>query len=356
MLSQALQSLVGSLVAAATGAAALPANAPLPPVPHGFNIVKTTTNSQGQVIDWIRREDQGPIATPPPTSVPGDSLANLKSVQELVAQPRYQGLPGTVPVLRNANFKHPKKQLPPHMAGNQTEHAKRDGNPHCCTDGYSGTQTVEAGWMHYGDIADTYDQSKDQQSFLFTFFTTNGYRSMADYICGYLSYVKGWVQYDSEVHPGYFFSPVSTIGGTQKELTIGYTLHENNWWCSVGGKFIGYYPSSLFNKNSANPSNTLAAGANQISFYGEVTNEMSTYTTSDMGSGNYSDQVYGKAAYIKNIQYYSTNDQAVNFDTYSVQVDTQRGYQVQSYFNSGNAGWNSYMFLGGPGGDGKVGT
>lgn len=399
MLSQTLQTLVVGLVAAAGVATALPA-ANIPPPHHGFKIVKTTTNSYGQVIDWVMRDSQGTVAQPPPESFLGSAAhSKRKALQELVAQPRYQGPPGTVPIVRNLRL--PAKVLAPHLdRNNETSSlAARAGNPHwyayaiqdvanhggvadfnifnpavqdsqdfslvqtaiartgaSCTDGSSGVQTVEAGWMHYGLIADTYDPSKDQQSFLFTFFNTNGYRKQADYLGGYPSYYKGWVQYDSDVHPGYFFSPVSTIGGTQKELTIGYTLYKDNWWCSVGGKFIGYYPASLFSKNSSNPSNTLAAGANEISFYGEVTNGLSTYTTSDMGSGNYPDQGYGKAAYIRNIQYYNTDGAAVNFNTNAIKADEARGYKVQTFFNSGKTGWNSYMYLGGPGGDGKIGA
>ena len=209
-------------------------------------------------------------------------------------------------------------------------------------------QTVEAGWQHYHDLV------KSDKAYLFTFFNTNGYNAQADNQAGYNQQVKGWVQVDKTVHPGYFFSPGSTIGGDQHDLNIKYYLYQGNWWLAVGGTSIGYYPGTLFS-NPVSSGGSLKDYSDSIAFYGEITSPGGA-TPTDMGSGNYPDKGYGQAAYIKNINYIDTSDKTVTYNTRSYDADTDKGYNIAPFFNSGKAGWGSYMYLGGPGGDGIVGA
>ena len=63
--------------------------------------------------------------------------------------------------------------------------------------------------------------------------------------------VDGWVQYDNQIYPGTTFTPYSTRGGNQYKLTIKYQLYQNNWWFACQGRWIGYYPASLFMGNQS---------------------------------------------------------------------------------------------------------
>jgi hypothetical protein len=83
----------------------------IPAAAHSLQIVKTTTNSDGSVIDWVHRDSQvpdGKIATPPPLPVTSLSSTNDSSgspwatlrtlnVAGLETPPE-----GTVPVLRSS--------------------------------------------------------------------------------------------------------------------------------------------------------------------------------------------------------------------------------------------------------------
>lgn len=358
-----------------------------------YKVVKTTTNSYGDTIDWVMRESQGVIATPPPAELLGERVLaeNVTSLTfaHLIAQPQNQGPAGAVPVMRSSG-RFPNKVANPllikgagaqrravgdHYYANSAQDVANHGggadfsmfNPYVEDDhdfsliqvavarnvqdpDYGSViQTVEAGWMHYYDVG-----QNSNAPFLFTFYNTDGYHHQADNLGGYNQMYKGWVQYDSTVHPGYRFSPISTIGGEQHDLRIQYYLYQSNWWLYVAGKAIGYYPASLFSQKQA-ASATLSSGADSIAFYGEVTTSRADGTNTDMGSGNYPDTGYGKAGYIRNIQYYDTSDALVGYNTNLVAEDTNRGYKIAPFFNSGKSGWNSYMFLGGPGSDGKIG-
>ena len=102
-------------------------------------------------------------------------------------------------------------------------------------------QTVEAGWQNYPNL--------NNDVALFTFFNTNGYTAGGNNLGGYNQQVQGWVQYDQTVFPGTKFSTHSAIGGTQYTLGIEYLLSGGNWWLSVNGAWIGYYPALFIRRH-----------------------------------------------------------------------------------------------------------
>ncbi|KAI0478281.1 hypothetical protein F4859DRAFT_52327 [Xylaria cf. heliscus] len=363
----------------------------------GLEVVATTTTSDGQVVDWVLPESQtgGQIAAAPPAPPTKRSLeANRAAVRALLASDAgKQGPNGTVPIPRTSGARAPKR-LPSKQdhgaqpkidaaadsyAGqhwyassgqNVNNHGGkgtfslfkafvqngadfsllqtaviRNGADHAGTG--TVTQTVEAGWINY--------PNQVSAPHLFSYFTTNGYSADGDNVGGWNRDHAGWVQVDSTIYPGIAFSPLSTDGGSQYELEIGYYLSGGNWWLWCLDRYIGYYPASLFSQN-VNAANTLADHSDIIDFYGEIYNSETTLTTTDMGSGEFPNTGFGKSAYIHNIQYINTGNtyQDYNGQNQLIVSDTSR-YNILPTWSSGT-NWGSYFYLGGPGAGGKIGA
>lgn len=350
----------------------------------GLDVVKTVTLPNGQVIDWVRKESQGEIASPPPSTSAGKA-------PKLVAQHAFndntRGPEGTVPILRNSGINLPKK-LPPnsskkssrvyprqyqgqHWYVSTSEIVDNNGGSaslsmfkayvqssgdfsllqtaviHESNGGSVPIQTLESGWINYPDQV--------RNPHLFTFFTTNGYSQDGDNIGGWNTDQKGWVQVDSSIYPGIELSPLSVVGGDQHEVSIRYNLHNGSWWLGVNEKWVGYYPANLYSQGGNDPSDTLETKANQINWYGEIYQSESALTTTDMGSGHFAKDGYGKAAYFHNLLYTDTNgqDQVYDGSQGTVVSDSQR-YSIDAHWNTAEA-WGSYFFLGGPGAGGQIG-
>lgn len=380
-----------------------------------LNAVKTTTHPNGQVIDWVPIESQGKIASPPP--LPATPLNVLPSGQAkqsdkqtlrplslLELEGAEKGPGGTVPIPRqNLNLLSPDQSLqqrlskPPRpVAPKESESqatAPQTAWPHWYANsgqivpnlGSSGTislfdaavqnpqdfsllqtaviknnvptpgnpsqrciQTVEAGWINY--------PAQVAQPHLFTYFNTNGYTQAGDYLGGWNTDVKGWVQVDTTIFPGTIFSPLSQDGGAQYEIKVQYQLYQGNWWLFVLNNWIGYYPASLFSNNEADPSQTLAQGADEVNWYGEIYQTDTNLTTTDMGSGEWPSSRWTHSAYINNITYFDTSSNVQIYDgSQETFASDSTRYQIETHYNSGT-NWGSYVWLGGPGAGGQIGA
>lgn len=208
------------------------------------------------------------------------------------------------------------------------------------------TQTVEAGWINF--------INQVSQPHLFTYYTTNGYLQEGDNQGGWNTEFTGWVQVDSTIHPGSVFTPLSVDGGAQHSLQVEYNLHQGNWWLAVAGRWIGYYPASLFSSVSSNDaSTTLAGGSDDIYFYGEVYNGEDALTPTDMGSGEFAAAGYGRAGYIMNMTYTDAQNASMPYNGVFTDSDVTR-YTHEAHLLSGT-NMGSYAFIGGPGAGGVVG-
>ena len=306
-----------------------------------MKIVATTNTPMGQTVDWIPRESQGNVASPPPALQvkPGGSVT--LATPELEMEGAERGPEGTVPVLRknldNLKFDEPlekflnkvkgarpgieskdivsvragthrygdfpflfQQEPTDHVLGSSQQAVNCYGgsgnlsywNPYVQTNGdfsllqtgmintqQGYDQTAEAGWQVYDGL------NGDTASHLFTYFTVNGYTVGGNNLGGYDRDVAGWVQYSSTIFPGTVFSPYSVRGGGQTVLGIQYQLFQGNWWLAVNGSFIGYYPASLYAINGST-NNTLGNNANYIGWWGEVFDDQTEAggrTTTDMG-------------------------------------------------------------------------
>ncbi|KAH8156248.1 hypothetical protein CIB48_g12001 [Xylaria polymorpha] len=361
----------------------------------GLDVVATTTTADGQIIDWVLPDSQtgSNLATPPSAPPSKRSIhSNQAAVRALLANSQ-QGPNGTVPVPRTSGVKAPKR-LPTkeddgsmarinaaadsyagqHWYASSGQNVANHGGKgtfslfkayvqsgadfsllqtavirtnaaHAGTGGV--TQTVEAGWINYPNQVNA--------PHLFSYFTTNGYSADGDNVGGWNRDHAGWVQADSSLYPGISFSPLSTDGGAQYELEIGYYLSGGNWWLWCLDRYIGYYPASLFSQG-VNAADTLADHSDVIDFYGEIYNSETSLTTTDMGSGEWPQTGFGKSAYIHNIQFINTGNtyQDYNGQNQFVVSDTNR-YNILPTWSSGT-NWGSYFYLGGPGAGGQIGA
>ncbi|KUJ06453.1 uncharacterized protein LY89DRAFT_769335 [Mollisia scopiformis] len=347
--------------------------------------IKATTINGDRKIHWISKDSQGSIAQEPPTPPPRHkSSNNATAIPELKQHGAQRGPPGTVPIaLSNLDYlDHPgsRKQAPnsttfeskrqysgDHWYSSSTQYVSNLGgsadfslfSPYVAnTNDFSLLQTLvgrttdvpkwhtlEAGWINYPiQIAEAH---------LFTYFTTCQYTCYGDYLGGYNTDVKGWVQTSDTIFPGTVFTP-SVDGGTQYELEILTYLYQDNWWVWVQDGYIGYYPASIWSNANNGANGTLADGADSIFYYGEVYQSEDALTTTDMGNGEFgASNGFGKAAYIHNMQYFDTNSVAQDYTAGFWDSDDSR-YNFQNTVSSGGS-WGSYVYLGGPGAEGIVG-
>ncbi|KAJ8755843.1 hypothetical protein K2173_024388 [Erythroxylum novogranatense] len=109
----------------------------------------------------------------------------------------------------------------------------------------------------------------------------------------------GFVQISGNYALGPVLEPTSTYGGSQYEIDV--IIHKDtfnrNWWLNINGEEIGYWPRNLFT--------SLADSANVINIGGQVINNQykGHHTTTQMGSGHFPNEGFGKAAYIGHISY-----------------------------------------------------
>jgi len=364
-----------------------------------LEIVCTSRTPHGQVIDWIPRESQlrgaQKVAEPPPSAYrfKSDKERPDKLAPFELEDPKVErGPKGTVPILRknldgisfNQSLakllgKYPFANFEAAIAGRMQPQPSVDGphwhamtqqaiicfggdgvlaafDPYCeNSDDFSlmqialsnsdtgRLQTVEAGWQ---ERKDSYG---DWVPHLFTYYTTNGYSEDGDNKGGYNQDVDGWVQYDGSVHPGAISSPNSTRGGEQYAMQIKYQLYQGNWWFMCNGRWLGYYPDSLF-MGRQSVFSTLGDHADTISFYGEIydSTDMPGKTHTDMGSGYWPEYGWQWSAYQHNLMVQT--DRAGGLADYNGVGWTTAPdmYDLETHMLSGT-NWGSYFWLGGPG-------
>lgn len=366
-----------------------------------LEVVQTTRTARGQVIDWVPAASQVPngvLAEPPPTLEDAagradDDRPEDLAIAELQAEGAEVGPEGTVPILLKnldgLSYTLPLRQylakyrgravmdfrggpvLVPGPGGRGHHwYGKTSQRMICfggagefsCFDPYTASsdefslvqialsnrdlahvQSLEAGWQEYRDI------TGDWLPHLFVYYTTNGWTKDADGQGGYNSDVDGWVQRDDRIFPGTTLSPYSRIDAEQRKIRLRYRLYRGNWWLACQRRWVGYYPANLFMGNQSVFS-TLGNHADRISFYGEVARFGSAPSPTDMGSGRFAAEGWGRSAYFHNLEAQANRDgHMVDFDgsadTWASDDDL---YSIDAHPLSGTS-WGSYAWVGGPG-------
>uniref|UniRef100_A0A7N2R4D9 Neprosin PEP catalytic domain-containing protein n=2 Tax=Quercus lobata TaxID=97700 RepID=A0A7N2R4D9_QUELO len=191
--------------------------------------------------------------------------------------------------------------------------------------------TIEAGWKV---------TSPENKTKLFTFWTSDGYQSTG---CFNLE-CPGFVQVNKNFSLDSPIEPVSRYSAQQ--FDIGITIYKENgkWWFQVQDQVLGYWPGTIFNY--------LVSSASRIEWGGEVYNaELGDHhTRTQMGSGHFGNEGYGKASYFRNIGYMDNSGKFIDVEAQSLKKYATRPscYNVE-VANNTNGGFGTHFYFGGPG-------
>lgn len=193
--------------------------------------------------------------------------------------------------------------------------------------------SIEAGWQVSPDLYG------DNRTRLFTYWTSDAYQATGCYnlLC------SGFIQINNEVAMGASIYPLSGYHGSQYDISIliWKDPKEGNWWMQFGNNYVlGYWPGFLFSY--------LSESAAMIEWGGEVVNSESDgqHTTTQMGSGHFPKEGFGKASYFKNIQIVDGSNNLRVPKGIATFTEQSNCYDVQ-LGKGGN--WGNYFYYGGPG-------
>lgn len=193
--------------------------------------------------------------------------------------------------------------------------------------------TIEAGWQVSPELyGDNYPR-------FFTYWTTDAYQATGCYnlLC------SGFVQTNNKIAIGAAISPTSSYNGGQFDISllIWKDPKHGNWWLEFGsGVLVGYWPADLFTH--------LRDHASMVQFGGEVVNSQASgsHTSTEMGSGHFSGEGFGKASYFRNMQVVDWDNSLIPLSNLKVLADNPNCYDIRGGINNV---WGNYIYYGGPG-------
>ncbi|KAJ6299698.1 hypothetical protein OIU76_020638 [Salix suchowensis] len=193
--------------------------------------------------------------------------------------------------------------------------------------------SIEAGWQVSPDLYG------DNRTRLFTYWTSDAYQATGCYnlLC------TGFIQINNEVSMGASIFPISGYRESQYDISllVWKDPKEGNWWLQFGNDYVlGYWPGFLFSY--------LTDSASMIEWGGEIVNSESDeqHTTTQMGSGHFPEEGFGKAGYFRNIQIVDGSNSLRDPKGLGTFTEQSSCYNV----HSGKSGdWGTYFFYGGPG-------
>ncbi|RWR94031.1 NEP-interacting protein 1 [Cinnamomum micranthum f. kanehirae] len=111
---------------------------------------------------------------------------------------------------------------------------------------------------------------------------------------------SGFLQSTSKLALGAVIPP-STYGGEQRAMNVSIYWNSaapGNWWLSINNEPVGYWPGSLFK--------SMNGKAQYIQWGGQVYRPTpgETYSSTQMGSGHWPKEGFGKAAFFDKCSYY----------------------------------------------------
>ncbi|MQL96707.1 hypothetical protein Taro_029389 [Colocasia esculenta] len=161
--------------------------------------------------------------------------------------------------------------------------------------------SIEAGWQVSPDLYG------DNNTRLFTYWTSDAYQATGCYnlLC------SGFIQINSEIAMGASIFPISAYHGSQYDISILV------WkW---GGEVVNSEPDGQ-------------------------------HTSTQMGSGHFPEEAFGKASYFRNIQIVDESNNLRSPKGIGSFTEQSNCYDVQ---NGYNGDWGSYFYYGGPGKSGN---
>ncbi|GFP92458.1 hypothetical protein PHJA_001390000 [Phtheirospermum japonicum] len=144
---------------------------------------------------------------------------------------------------------------------------------------------------------------------------------------------SGFIQVNSAIAMGASISPVSSYRSPQYDISILIWKFGNDY-------VMGYWPSFLFSN--------LADSASMIQWGGEVVNSEPDghHTSTQMGSGSFPEDGFGKSSYFRNIQVVDSSNNLKAPKDLGTFTEKSNCYDVQT---GKNDDWGHYFYYGGPG-------
>ncbi|CAH2072435.1 unnamed protein product [Thlaspi arvense] len=193
--------------------------------------------------------------------------------------------------------------------------------------------SIEAGWQVSPELYG------DNRPRLFTYWTSDSYQATGCYnlLC------SGFIQTNNKIAIGAAISPLSSFKGNQFDITIliWKDPKAGNWWMGLGDNtLVGYWPAELFTH--------LADHATTVEWGGEVVNTRASgrHTTTQMGSGHFPDEGFGKASYFRNLEIVDSDNSLVPVRDVKIVAENIECYDIKSSYSNE---WGTYFYYGGPG-------
>ncbi|KAG2332236.1 hypothetical protein Bca52824_003416 [Brassica carinata] len=192
--------------------------------------------------------------------------------------------------------------------------------------------TIEVGWQVCPSL---YNDSKTR---FFIYWTSDGYNRTG----GYNLEEPGFIQISNSIVLGDSITPISSSGGSQYEMTILVWKDRNsgNWWLCLNNELVGYWPAELFT--------SLADHAESIEWGGEIVNSQSfgRHTKTQMGSGHFPDEGFGKSSYFRNLEVVYDNNSLQSIQNLKSITTNPECYKIKDLRTRE---WDTHFFFGGPG-------
>ncbi|RWR72565.1 carboxyl-terminal peptidase [Cinnamomum micranthum f. kanehirae] len=181
----------------------------------------------------------------------------------------------------------------------------------------------------------------------------------------------GFVQISHRFGFGAIITPLSTYDGVQTWITLRISMvgshslstilflicayhvklfaclleqdpADGHWWLVLLGESVGYWPSSLFKK--------MVVSADLIEWSGEVVNTRpgGQHTSTQMGSGHFSNEGFKKAAFFDDCVFLVEHDDARKPSNAIVSATSPKCYDVSETSKGRDRGL--FFYYGGPGG------
>ncbi|CAE6066045.1 unnamed protein product [Arabidopsis arenosa] len=152
----------------------------------------------------------------------------------------------------------------------------------------------------------------------------------------------GFIQTSDTIVIGGSISPVSVFEGDQYEITVSVWKDQKsgNWWLSLGSNYslVGYWPAPIF---------VNLAYADDVQWGGEIVNSniSGRHTTTQMGSGHFPDEGFGRVGYVRNLEIVDNNNEFQPVHIKVIATDP-KFYTIK---NMTGDDWGTYLFYGGSG-------
>lgn len=353
---------------------------------QGWRIVETTQTYIGDIVDWLDPASvPGSQIEPPPKPSPEElqpTPGALLGLTEFDLYPELRGLQGTVPVLRPSFMRYVLEETGASSIQDFIQQNQAQGMPAGRNRLYAGlgkttsntaayslvtpfAGTIESGTMTLLEVAvvnsgpnpsTTHEQvgiaiSRDKINFGYV---DSDLRIQVEFMArgdstgndkgGWHGVVTGFIAIAGSPYPVGSIVIPSTIGGLQYQYQLGIQLSGGNWWISLNGNWLGYYPGRLFD--------LINASAAQAFWYGEVYDPTPTnWTWTDMGSGVFASYGGGNASSFINPSYTIPSGSTFWADgAVDVGPSATACYTKSPLYSSSWPGYR-FFFLGGPGGE-----